>query len=152
MKSRGEPPATHYYSAAMLHAARAAPVRPARSRRAALRCRCEKKEYYDYKDMPPLPVTVQRIHVPKLGYTVVDKSNEATRQASLAIFWDVYKDEQYKKRLNRKSALTALCMFDRDDVMLAQKTPGDFPNIDLLNRVIKDGMDVEFVVEEFTVG
>lgn len=58
-------------------------------------CRAESKEYYDYKDMPPLPLTVSRIHIPKLGYTVVDKSNEEKRMASLAIFYDIYKDDQY---------------------------------------------------------
>lgn len=40
----------------------------------------ESKEYYDYKDMPPLPLTVSRIHIPKLGYTVVDKSSEEMRE------------------------------------------------------------------------
>lgn len=58
-------------------------------------CRAESKEYYDYKDMPPLPLTVSRIHIPSLGYTVVDKSCEDKRMASLAIFYDIYKDDQY---------------------------------------------------------
>ena len=59
-------------------------------------CRAESKEYYDYKDMPPLPLTVKRIWIPKLGYTVVDKQCEETRMASLAIFYDIYKDDQYR--------------------------------------------------------
>jgi len=54
------------------------------------------QEYYDYKDMPPLPLTVARITIPQLGYTVVDKANEARRMASLAIFFDLFKDDQYK--------------------------------------------------------
>ncbi|KAG2440677.1 hypothetical protein HYH02_010256 [Chlamydomonas schloesseri] len=99
--------------------------------------------------MPPLPLTVTRIHIPKLDYTVVSKQNEEMRLASLAIFYDIYKDEQYKSRLTRKSAMTALCMYDRDDVEEAQKSPGDYPNIDLLFRVYNQGMDLEFEVEEF---
>ncbi|KAG2425454.1 hypothetical protein HXX76_013664 [Chlamydomonas incerta] len=99
--------------------------------------------------MPPLPLTVTRIYIPKLDYTVVSKQNEEMRLASLAIFYDIYKDEQYKSRLTRKSAMTALCMYDRDDVDEAQKTPGDYPNIDLLFRVYNQGMDLEFEVEEF---
>lgn len=35
--------------------------------------RAEKKEYYNYKDMPPLPLTVIKIHIPELGLTVVDE-------------------------------------------------------------------------------
>ncbi|GLC40050.1 hypothetical protein PLESTF_001971400 [Pleodorina starrii] len=124
---------------------RAAP----RARRHAVAVVAEKKEYYDYKDMPPLPLTVTRIYVPKLDYTVVRKENEQMRLASLAIFYDIYKDEQYKSRLTRKSAMTALCMFDRDDVQEAQNSPGDYPNIDLLFRVYNQGMDLEFIVEEF---
>lgn len=108
-----------------------------------------KKEYYDYKDMPPLPLTVTRITVPNLGYTVVSKATEESNMASLAIFYDIHKDEQYASRLNRKSAMTALCMYDRDDVEAARNSPGDYPNIDLLFRVLKDGLDVEFNVEEF---
>ena len=54
------------------------------------------------------------------------------RMASMAIFNDIAKDEQYRSRLTRKSAITALCMYDREDVDAAQRTPGDFPNIDLL--------------------
>lgn len=103
----------------------------------------------DYKDMPPLPLTVTRIHIPKLGYTVVSKECEEGRLASLAIFYDIHKDEQYKSRLTRKSAMTALCMYDRDDVEDAQQSPGDYPNIDLLFRVYNQGLDLEFVVEEF---
>ncbi|PNH10140.1 hypothetical protein TSOC_003150 [Tetrabaena socialis] len=120
-----------------------------RQRHPCVRVRAEKKEYYDYKDMPPLPLTVTRIHIPKLDYTVVSKQNEEMRLASLAIFYDIYKDEQYKSRLTRKSAMTALCMYDRDDVQEAQNTPGDYPNIDLLFRVYNQGMDLDFVVEEF---
>ncbi|PNW83735.1 hypothetical protein CHLRE_05g241100v5 [Chlamydomonas reinhardtii] len=119
------------------------------SRQPCVAVRAEKKEYYDYKDMPPLPLTVTRIHIPKLDYTVVSKQNEEMRLASLAIFYDIYKDEQYKSRLTRKSAMTALCMYDRDDVEEAQKAPGDYPNIDLLFRVYNQGMDLEFEVEEF---
>jgi hypothetical protein len=63
--------------------------------------------------MPPLPMTVKRIYLPQLEYTVVDKSTEDTRAASLAIFMDIYSDSQYNKRLSRKSAITALCMYDR---------------------------------------
>ncbi|GFR51613.1 hypothetical protein Agub_g14039 [Astrephomene gubernaculifera] len=118
-------------------------------RQISVAVRAEKKEYYDYKDMPPLPLTVSRIYIPKLDYTVVSKQNEGMRMASLAIFYDIYKDEQYKSRLTRKSAMTALCMYDRDDVQEAQNTPGDYPNIDLLFRVYSQGMDLEFVVEEF---
>ncbi|KAG2488405.1 hypothetical protein HYH03_013089 [Edaphochlamys debaryana] len=118
-------------------------------RAACVVVRAEKKEYYDYKDMPPLPLTVERIHIPKLGYTVVSKQNEPMRLASLAIFYDIYKDEQYKSRLTRKSAMTALCMYDRDDVAEAQNSPGDYPNIDLLYRVYNEGLDLEFKVEEF---
>jgi hypothetical protein len=113
-----------------------------------VRCRAERKEYYDYKDMPPLPVTVTRIHIPELGYTVVDKGSEAMRMASLAIFYDIHKDEQYSGRLDRKSAITALCMYDRDDVDAARQRPGEFPNIDLLQRVYAEGMALTFVVEE----
>ena len=50
----------------------------------------------------------------------------------MAIFNDIAKDDQYRSRLTRKSAITALCMYDREDVDAAQRTPGDFPNIDLL--------------------
>jgi len=41
--------------------------------------RAEKKEYYDYKDMPPLPMTISKISIPELGYTVVDKNTETLR-------------------------------------------------------------------------
>lgn len=119
------------------------------SRHCSISVVAEKKEYYDYKDMPPLPLTVTRIHIPKLDYTVVSKQNEEMRMASLAIFYDIYKDDQYKSRLTRKSAMTALCMYDRDDVQEAQNSPGEYPNIDLLFRVYNQGLDLEFVVEEF---
>jgi hypothetical protein len=119
------------------------------SRLAVVRCRSERKEYYSYQDMPPLPVTVSRIYIPELDYTVVDKASEAMRMASLAIFYDVHKDEQYSGRLDRKSAITALCMYDRDDVDAARQRPGEFPNIDLLQRVYAQGMELGFVVEEF---
>ncbi len=119
------------------------------SRHSSISVVAEKKEYYDYKDMPPLPLTVTRIHIPKLDYTVVSKQNEEMRMASLAIFYDIYKDDQYKSRLTRKSAMTALCMYDRDDVQEAQNSPGEYPNIDLLFRVYNQGLDLEFVVEEF---
>jgi hypothetical protein len=79
----------------------------------AVSCRAERREYYDFKDMPPLPLTVSRIHVPTLDYVVVDRASQAQRQASLAIFFDIYKDDQYAAKLNRRSAITALCMFDR---------------------------------------
>lgn len=108
----------------------------------------ERREYYDFKDMPPLPLTVNRITVPSLGHVVVDSSCREQRRASMAIFYDIYKDDQYAARLNRRSAITALCMYDRDDVAEARANPGAFPNIDLLHRVYNDGMDVEFVVEE----
>ncbi len=68
-------------------------ARPGRRR---LTCRAESKEYYDYKDMPPLPMTVKRISIPKLDYTVVDKDTENLRMASLAIFYDICKDSQYQ--------------------------------------------------------
>ena len=29
--------------------------------------------------MPPLPMTIARIYIPELGYTVVDKATEAGR-------------------------------------------------------------------------
>ncbi|GFH26731.1 uncharacterized protein HaLaN_24927 [Haematococcus lacustris] len=99
-------------------------------------------------DMPPLPLVVKRIHIPQLQHTVVDKESEEMRMASLAIFYDIYKDEQYGCRLTRKSALTALCMYDRDDVDAASRSPGEFPNIDLLQKVYEQGLDVELVVEE----
>eukprot|EP00775_Hariotina_reticulata_P014803 gene14803-14981_t len=98
--------------------------------------------------MPPLPLTVSRIYVPQLDYTVVDKSNEQQRMASLAIFYDIYKDDQYNCRLSRRSAITALCMYDKDDVSEARQNPGTFPNIDLLHRVYNDGLDIEFAVDE----
>lgn len=122
--------------------------RTQRSRCYSVRCRTERKEYYDYKDMPPLPVTVTRIYIPSLDYTVVDKGSEALRTASLAIFYDLAKDEQYSGRLDRKSAITALCMYDRDDVEVARQRPGDFPNIDLLQRVYAEGLELPFEVEE----
>lgn len=113
-------------------------------------CRAEKKEFYDYKDMPPIPLTVKRIYVPELDHLVVDKSLEEKRMASLAIFYDIFKDDQYGSRLNRKSAITALCMYDRDDVDEAQRSPGAFPNIDLLHCVYNQGLEVTFQVDEFT--
>lgn len=122
-----------------------------RSRRGVVSCRAENKEYYDYKDMPPLPLTVSKIYIPKLGYTVVEKANEPQRMASLAIFYDIYKDDQYKAQLTRKSAITALCMYDRDDVEEAQRSPGAFPNIDLLHRVYNEGLELDFCVQEFEV-
>lgn len=82
-------------------------------RGAALTCRAERREYYDFKDMPPLPLTVSRIHVPSLDYTVVDRASQQQRQASLAIFYDIFKDDQYAAKLTRRSAITALCMYDR---------------------------------------
>eukprot|EP00877_Chromochloris_zofingiensis_P009097 jgi/Chrzof1/4440/Cz14g13080.t1 len=120
----------------------------ARRSRANLVCRCEKKEYYDYKDMPPLPLTVSRIYIPDLDYTVVDKTTEEQRMASLAIFYDIHKDDQYQSRLNRKSAITALCMYDRDDIEQAERSPGEYPNIDLLQRIYKQGLDMKFEVDE----
>lgn len=111
-------------------------------------CRAERREYYDFKDMPPMPLTVSRIHIPALGYTVVDPSTQQQRQASLAIFYDIYKDDQYACKLNRRSAITALCMYDKDDVAAARNAPGDFPNIDLLQRVYAEGLEMDFVVDE----
>ncbi|GBF95646.1 hypothetical protein Rsub_08628 [Raphidocelis subcapitata] len=137
-------------------AAAAAPRRcsgrgpPARARAVAVRA--ERKEYYDFKDMPPLPVTVKRITVPELDHTVVDKATEETRLASLAIFYDIWGDDQYGRRLTRKSALTMLCMYDSDDTAGAEARPGDYPNIALLRRVLEEGLDLEFVVEEFGPG
>ncbi|KAF5837121.1 hypothetical protein DUNSADRAFT_4844 [Dunaliella salina] len=122
-----------------------------KQRRSVVSCRAENKEYYDYKDMPPLPLTVSKIYIPKLGYTVVEKANEPQRMASLAIFYDIYKDDQYKAQLTRKSAITALCMYDRDDVEEAQRSPGAFPNIDLLHRVYNEGLELDFCVQEFDV-
>jgi len=49
------------------------------SRSASVYIRAEKKEYYDYKDMPPLPMTISKISIPELGYTVVDKNTETLR-------------------------------------------------------------------------
>eukprot|EP00882_Tetradesmus_deserticola_P001935 GHRQ01002074.1.p1 GENE.GHRQ01002074.1~~GHRQ01002074.1.p1 ORF type:complete len:154 (+),score=33.23 GHRQ01002074.1:208-669(+) len=114
----------------------------------AVACRAERREYYDFKDMPPLPLTVSRIYIPKLDYTVVEKANEQQRMASLAIFYDIYKDDQYSCKLTRRSAITALCMYDKDDVDQARSSPGQFPNIDLLHRVYNEGLDLQFVVEE----
>ena len=74
------------------------------------------------------------------------------RLASLAIFYDIYKDDQYRSVLSRKSAMTALCMYDREDISEAEKSPGAFPNIDLLYRVYNQGLEVEFVVEEVEAG
>jgi hypothetical protein len=68
--------------------------------------------------------------------------------ASLAIFYDIFQDKQYNSRLNRRSAITALCMYDKEDVEAAQRSPGDYPNIDLLQRVYNQGLELEFVVEE----
>ncbi|KAF8065788.1 hypothetical protein HT031_002848 [Scenedesmus sp. PABB004] len=121
---------------------------PRRVAGAALVARAERREYYDAKDMPPLPLTVSRIAVPTLGHTVVDEASKATRAASLAIFYDIWQDAQYAHRLSRRSAITALCMYDRDDVAAAREAPGAFPNIDLLHRIYNEGLDVEFVVEE----
>eukprot|EP00878_Enallax_costatus_P023081 GHUV01024540.1.p1 GENE.GHUV01024540.1~~GHUV01024540.1.p1 ORF type:complete len:150 (-),score=14.61 GHUV01024540.1:183-632(-) len=118
------------------------------SRSRAVACRAERREYYDFKDMPPLPLTVSRIYIPKLDYIVVDKSNQQQRTASMAVFYDIYKDDQYNCRLTRRSAITALCMYDRDDVNEARNKPGEFPNIDLLHRVYNEGLDLEFVVDE----
>ena len=39
---------------------------------------------------------VSKIHIPKLSYTVVEKATEPQRLASLAIFYDIHKDDQYK--------------------------------------------------------
>eukprot|EP00798_Chlamydomonas_sp_ICE-L_P011064 gene11064-18671_t len=108
----------------------------------------ERKEYFDYKDMPPMPLTVHKITIPEMEYVIVDKSCEPKRMASLAIFYDLWKDKQYGSRLSRKSALTALCMYDQDDVAEAGANPGQYPNIDLLQKVYSEGMDVAFVVEE----
>jgi len=118
-----------------------------RSRRLAVRA--ERKEYYDFKDMPPLPLGVKRIYIPELDYTVVDKATEEQRLASLAIFHDIRADEQYGGRLTRKSAITALCMFDQDDVSAAARRPGDYPNIDLLQRVYAEGLELTIELEEF---
>ncbi|KAI8467722.1 MAG: hypothetical protein J3K34DRAFT_429708 [Monoraphidium minutum] len=98
--------------------------------------------------MPPLPLGVKRIYVPDLDYVIYDKATEELRLASLAVFSDIHGDEQYARRLTRRSAITALCMYDRDDVSAAERAPGTFPNIDLLQRVYKDGLDLEFVLEE----
>lgn len=121
------------------------------SRRHAVQCRAERREYYDFKDMPPMPLTVSRIYIPSLSYTVVDQSTKQQRQASMAIFYDIYKDDQYQCKLNRRSAITALCMFDKDDVTAARSNPGDFPNIDLLHRVYNDGLELDFVVDEINL-
>jgi hypothetical protein len=110
----------------------------------------ERKEYYDAREMPPLPLTVARIAVPELGVVVVDASTEQTRPASLAIFTEMWRsDDHYGGRLNRRSAITALCMYDRDDVAAArQQGAGLYPSIDLLEKVYAEGLDVEVVVEE----
>eukprot|EP00983_Pelagomonas_calceolata_P089111 1157278-Pelagomonas_calceolata.AAC.4 len=57
----------------------------------------------------------------------------------------------YMAQLTRKSAITALCMYDRDDVEEAQRSPGAFPNIDLLHRVYNEGLELDFCVQEFEV-
>lgn len=140
---------SHTQHAACSRPVAAAPAQQRRlSRTRAVACRAERREYYDFKDMPPLPLTVSRIYVPKLDYTVVDKSNQQQRMASLAIFYDIYKDDQYNCRLTRRSAITALCMYDRDDVNEARDKPGEFPNIDLLHRVYNEGLELEFEVDE----
>jgi len=115
----------------------------------------ERKEYYDAREMPPLPLTVARVTVPELdSYVVVDSRTESTRLASLAIFTEMWRangagSDAYGGRLNRRSAITALCMYDRDDVAAARaKGPGLYPSIDLLERVYREGLDVEVVVEE----
>lgn len=112
----------------------------------------ERKEYYDYKDMPPLPLTVKSITIPKMEYVVVDKASEPMRLASLAIFYDIGQDEQYGSSLNRKSAITALCMYDQEDVEMARSRPGEFPNIDLLLDVYARGLELPFVIDEITPG
>ena len=108
----------------------------------------ERKEYYDPREMPPLPLTVSRITLPALDHVVVDPSTEARRLASLAVFTEMWRDAQYKGRLDRRAAITALCMYDRDDVAAARLRPGLYPNIDVLERVYREGLDVEVVVEE----
>jgi hypothetical protein len=65
------------------------------------------------------------------------QATEETRLASLAIFYDIWGDEQYGRRLTRKSALTMLCMYDSDDTAGAEARPGDYPNIALLRRVLE---------------
>lgn len=103
--------------------ARAPPLRPRAPRRlraAAPRASAERKEYYDFKDMPPLPLGVSKIYVPDLDHVIYDKACEESRLASLAIFYDIYGDDQYARRLTRRSAITALCMYDRDDVSAAE--------------------------------
>lgn len=42
-------------------------------------------------------------------------------------------------------------MYDRDDVEEAQRTPGAFPNIDLLHRVYNEGLELDFCVQELEV-
>lgn len=98
-----------------------------------------------------MPLTVSRIYVPQLSYTIVDQSTQQQRQASLAIFYDIFKDDQYQAKLNRRSAITALCMYDREDVAAARAAPGDFPNIDLLHRVYNEGLELDFVVDEISL-
>jgi hypothetical protein len=96
-----------------LHQQAATPASQRRRQPRVLRLACaaaERKEYYSYKDMPPVPLTVSRITIPALDYVVVDRESQERRMASLAIFFDIYKDDQYRKRLTRKSAITALCM------------------------------------------
>jgi len=58
---------------------------------------------------------------------------------------------RHRAQLTRKSAITALCMYDRDDVEEAQRTPGAFPNIDLLHRVYNEGLELDFCVQELEV-
>jgi hypothetical protein len=132
-------------AAALATAPGAAP--PRRGRRGPLRVRAERKEYYDFKDMPPLPLNVARIAVPALDFVVYDKACEEQRLASLAIFYDIWGDDQYGRRLTRKSAITALCMYDRDDVDAAGRRPGDYPCIDLLQRVYNQGLELELQVD-----
>ena len=57
----------------------------------------------------------------------------------------------FRSQLTLKSAITALCMYDRDDVDEAQRIPGAFPNIELLHRVYNEGLELDFCVQEFEV-
>jgi hypothetical protein len=40
-------------------------------------------------------------------------------------------------------------MYDQDDVTAAARAPGDYPVIDLLQRVYKEGLELTIALEEF---
>jgi hypothetical protein len=118
-----------------------------RRHREKLACFAERREYYDAKEMPPAPQNVRQITLPSLGHVAVDPATKDMRRASLAILYDIAKDRNYGGKLQRKSATTALCMYDTEDVIYAIGHPGEFPNIDVLRRIADEGLDVGLEVE-----